>query len=111
MAKGKETMDEFGLGLDATAPVEDVKPAGKKRRMFTIFIDEEENEPNFAKVGVNGNFFQIPRGMDIEVPEEVIEVLKNSVATRLVQTTNPGTGLIESREQSYTRIPYRIVRM
>lgn len=112
MAKGKP-MDEFGLGLDeenveASAPA---AVAPKKRKMYTIFVDEEENQLNYVFVGVNGKGYQIPRGIDVEVPEEVIEVLKNAQATRLVQTTNPVTGLIDSREQTFSRIPYRIVRM
>ncbi len=112
MAKGNAVMDEFGLGLsEDEAPAKSLKSKKESRKMYTIFVDEEENQPNFITVGVNGKVFQIMRGVDVDVPEEVIEVLKNAIATRLVQTTHPVTGLIESREQSFNRVPYRIVRM
>ena len=108
------TMDEFSAGLLEDAPAEDKKAVkGKKseRKLFTIFVDEEEQQPNYITVGVNGKQYQIKRGEDVDVPAEVIEVLKNATAERLVQRTNPVTGAVESTYQKYNRIPYRIVRM
>lgn len=101
--------DEFGLNLEEPVAKKDSKKAPAKK-LYTIFVDEEENQPNFIPVGVNGKQWQIQRGVDVpNVPEEVVEVLRNAVASRLVQTTNPVTGLIETREQSFHRIPWRIV--
>lgn len=101
--------DEFGLNLEEPVSKKDTKkPAAKK--LYTIFVDEEENQSNFIPVSVNGKAYQIQRGVDVHnVPEEVIEVLRNAVAYRLVQTTDPVTGLINTREQSFHRVPWRIV--
>lgn len=97
--------DEFAVPMEQPKKV--VKQAKKS---YTIYIDEEENELNSVKVGVNGKIWQLKRGVDIpDVPEEVIEVLRNAKATRLVQSTNPITGLIDSKTQDFHRIPWRIV--
>lgn len=102
------SVDEFAVDLEE-------KGAGKKgkkssAKLYTIFVDEEENQPNFLTVGVNGKAWQIQRGVDVpNIPEEVIEILRNAVASRLVQTTDPVTGLVNTREQSFHRIPWRIV--
>lgn len=97
--------DEFAV------PVEKAnKVAKSQKKSYTIFIDEEENELNSVKVGVNGKIWQLKRGVDIpDVPEEVIEVLRNAKASRIVQSVNPTTGLIESKTQDFHRIPWRIV--
>lgn len=104
MAKGIVSMDEeFGL-------VEEAPVAKKGKKRYTIFVDEEENAPNFISVGVNGKVWQIMRGVDVPgIPEEVIEVLRNAVAYRLIQTQDPSTGLVNTREQSFHRVPWRIV--
>lgn len=39
-------------------------------------------EQNFQFVGVNGKAYKIMRGVDVEVPPEVAEVLKNSEEAR-----------------------------
>jgi CRISPR/Cas system-associated exonuclease Cas4 (RecB family) len=103
-------MDEFSMGIPAE-PEQEAPKKSAKARMYTIFVDEEENELNFIKVAVNGVPYQIQRGVDVIVPESVVEVLRNAIAERLVQTTNPVTGLIDSKIQNYSRIPWRIVRM
>ena len=104
MAKSMVSLDEeFGLTEE--------QPTGKKvKKRYTIFVDEEENAPNYISVGVNGKAWQIMRGVDVPgIPEEVIEVLKNAVAYRLVQSIDPVTGLVNTREQSFHRVPWRIV--
>lgn len=56
-------------------------------------------------VGVNEKSFLIQRGVDVEVPRPVVEVLKN--ANERVTVQNPKTGELESREtQSY---PFMVV--
>ena len=97
----KGTNDEFLGDLPEVAP---------SRKMYTIFIDEEKGKPNHEFVGVNGNFYQVKRGCDVEVPEEVIGVLRNCVATRYVPTTDPATGAITLTPQQYYSVPFRIVK-
>ncbi|MCD8036972.1 MAG: hypothetical protein LUE88_06325 [Clostridiales bacterium] len=37
-----------------------------------------KTEQNFQFVGVNGKTFQVPKGVTVEVPKPVAEVLKNA---------------------------------
>lgn len=44
----------------------------------TVFLPRaSETEQQFEFVGVNGKFYQVPRGKSVEVPAEVAEVLRN----------------------------------
>lgn len=95
------TNDEFKVDVDNIPTT---------RKMLTIFIDEEKGKPNHEFVGVNGNFFQIKRGVEVEVPEEVVGVLRNSVATRYVPTTDPTTGAITLTPQQYYLTPFRVIK-
>lgn len=92
------------LGLDG---IEAPPAAGpQKQRKAVIFIDMEKGQPNFQFVGVNGKGYQIMRGVEVTVPEEVVEVLQNAVATRSV-TDEEGRVV---GQQDYHAIPYRVLR-
>lgn len=58
------------------APVVETKP----REMVTIRIDNQlgAGGKDHVPVGVNGKVYRIKRGMDVAVPKEVVEVLKNA---------------------------------
>lgn len=51
----------------------------KKEKMVTIhlFRDTERYKDDVI-VGLNGKMYQIKRGMDVEVPEAVAEIIENS---------------------------------
>jgi hypothetical protein len=76
----------------------------------TILVDESEGEANFVFVGVNGKHYQIQRGVEVDVPPNVIEVLSHAVATRLVSVVNPVTGAREMVQRSFLRYPFRVTR-
>lgn len=99
VAKNKEF--ELNIGEAVEVP---------KRKMVTIFIDEEKGKPNYEVVGVNGKMYQIQRGVDVEVPEEVVHVLNNAIATRYVKTVNRTSGLEELVPQNYLLTPFRVIR-
>ena len=52
--------------------------AAKTRRVHLFKDNERYNNDVF--VGVNGKSYLIQRGVDVEVPEEVAEVLEHSAA-------------------------------
>ena len=43
-----------------------------------VNLPRVKGKENYVHVGVNGRFFQIQRGVRVEVPMPVFEVLKNS---------------------------------
>lgn len=48
-------------------------------KMESVFLPRaSETEQQFEFVGVNGKFYQVPRGKVVEVPEAVAEVLRNA---------------------------------
>ena len=87
------------VDLDSSAPEEGV----------TIWIDEVEGLANYETVGVNGKGYQIKRGEPVTVPEAVVEALRNSIATRTIQTRNPVTGVMDYEYRNYSSIPWRKV--
>lgn len=68
--------------------------ASSKAR-YAIIV-EEGTEPNAIQavpVQVNGRAYLIARGKRVEVPTEVVEVLKNAVVDKSISNTDPMTGL------------------
>lgn len=49
----------------------------KKPKMRKVFIPKKSKEDTDQFVAVNGKAYKIPKGKDIEVPEEVAKVLDN----------------------------------
>lgn len=56
----------------------------KDKERFAILIDEarEQGEIDPVPVSINGRMYQIKRGKVVEVPEEVIDVLRNAIEER-----------------------------
>lgn len=75
-----------------------------------IFVDEEKGAPNYIFVGVNGKFYQIKRGVEVPVPQSVVNVLSDSVATCYVPTTDPVTNVITLIPQKRYITPFRVIK-
>lgn len=69
IAELKAKLEAKTVGADATVPEE------KKTVRLHLYKDERINED--VQVFVNGRQYIIQRGVDVEVPLEVAEVLKN----------------------------------
>lgn len=52
-----------------------------KRRTITIHPTEGDAGSDAVAVGVNGYMYQIPRGMPVSIPIEVLDILKNAKTT------------------------------
>jgi hypothetical protein len=72
---------------DIEAPKSEVAGIKKGAKRFTIMIPKalgkEGNEP--VPVGVQGVLYTIPRAVAVDVPEGVVEVLKNAVQDIVTQ--------------------------
>jgi len=87
--------EELGLKLDSRLGVRRIKecindhlnPGQKKekkvRKLVKIMIHKttESTGSSDVQVSVNGNVFLIKRGIEVEVPDYVVGVLKNAVKT------------------------------
>jgi len=109
--------DLMGLGDEKPAPAEpkikggsrtkkEAEPVKEARR--TIIIDEVEGQPNYEVVGVNGVVYQIQRGIETSVPESVVGVLRNAIATKYVKVRR-ADGLEDLQKRNLSSIPWRLV--
>ena len=69
------------------APLRGTFPPGGRQRGKEFFMDKmttimlprgRKNEENFVIVSVNGRSFQIMKGVEVQVPDYVAEVLSNN---------------------------------
>ena len=73
MATNKKPVEEVTEVAAAKAPVDPWK------EKVTIFIPRANNgEANYKIVGVNGRMFKVQRGINVDVPAPVAEVLQHS---------------------------------
>lgn len=75
--------------------------AALKRETYNIIIDEVEGLPGYEFVGVNGEGFQIQRGVPVSVPARVVEALKNAITTAYRKTPHP------TEPGKYDMVPYQ----
>lgn len=78
-------------------------------KKYRISIEEQDGQPNFEKVSVNGVAYQIKRGTVVTVPAGVVEVLEHAIASKLVPEIRPEDGRQIYVEKDYHAIPYRFL--
>lgn len=95
--------------MTADDPVPVMKLTGENRafkdRQRIIIHDGDETESRDVFVSVNGRAFQIQRGVEVDVPLEVIEVLNNAKKARLIQKPGGENVFREVPRFSYTVVP------
>lgn len=90
-------------GLKKTDPPAEPKAPGRTRIMIPSNTGPSGSDDVF--VSVNGRDFLIKRDIEVEVPEEVLSVLKNAVITDYV---TDGDGRI-TRERLVPRFPFQVM--
>lgn len=104
----RERIQKHCADNDMDAPVAKVASKGNKHASYvTINVAKSDKkggaEPAF--VGVQGVGYAIPRGINVDVPKAVVEVLKNAVQEIITQ--DPDTGEMHSEE--VLTYPFQIV--
>ena len=62
----------------------EITPAKEETETIYLFEDDDKySAPLF--VGVNGRFYMVKRGVDVEVPKSVSEIIKNSMVQKKVE--------------------------
>jgi hypothetical protein len=72
----------------------DVALSGEKKTI-TIHTSEAEGGHDAVPIGLNGYMYQVPRGMPVEVPAELVSILENAKVTTYHPAGNGSTELIE----------------
>jgi len=80
----------------------------RKVKKYRIMINEQDGELNYLPVGVNGKVYQIMRGVEVVVPEEVVDVLRNAITDKVIrEPQQDGTIKREVRKVPY--ISYQVL--
>ena len=72
----------------------DIALSGKKKTI-TIHTSDAEGGHDAVPIGLNGYMYQVPRGMPVEVPEELVHILENAKTSTYHPAGNGSTELIE----------------
>lgn len=104
-----QNSEEFGIPGIETNP--NIKKDELGRPYRRIRIEEENEMENFLPVSHNGKTYQIKRGEEVEVPQCVVDILEDAIASRLVEVgQDPVSGNKIKELRDYKRIPYQIIR-
>jgi len=68
--------------LDAPEKPAQRKPKAQAEKTYKIKINEDPLDPRPVQVAVQGVQYVVARGTEVEVPERVVEVLRNAVEIR-----------------------------
>lgn len=107
------TEEDILLSEEEEQAVTEVKKIEKKvtakkgPKMYKIHIDEQAGPDAFPEVfvGVNGKHYLIKRGHEVVVPEGVVNVLKETVVTKILVDPKTGAETIKN----IPRISFRIL--
>jgi hypothetical protein len=87
-----------------------VEEPKKKERKFRLLVQNQEGVDNtpYIVIGVDGKVYQIPRDTEVEVPEQVIDTLKEAVMTLLEQRKDDqGRNIVVARKAP--RFPFHVL--
>lgn len=102
------TNSDLTSGIEKGVPIPESKPrmrsVGSER--VKIVIDESGNpkDSQYVFVSINGRAYQIRRGVEVEVPVEILNVLNDAVESRLIKDADD-----EWTTKSFLRFPFRKV--
>lgn len=82
----------------------DIALSGNKKTI-TIHSSGEEGGQDAVPIGLNGYMYQVPRGVPVEVPEELVHILENA-KTSSYHPAGPGT--TELVERVHNRFAFSV---
>lgn len=80
-----ETKKEEAMKTEAIDNTAEVKKELQRQKKVRILIPSTETQRDDVSVAVNGYAYNIKRDAEVEVPESVVEVLKNARTTTYIQ--------------------------
>lgn len=105
--KAKEAVLKAGKGVMQF--INETRKVLKAQKRRKIVIPSTERDKDAVVVSINGYVYNIPRDKEVEVPEGVVEVLRNAkMKIYTVKTREDGEGN-ELIEQEVARVPFQTV--
>lgn len=84
LQENMENVKEENAQEIAEEEKKEITPAKEETETIYLFEDDDKySAPLF--VGVNGRFYMVKRGVDVEVPKSVSEIIKNSMVQKKVE--------------------------
>ncbi len=83
-----------------------MKLSGEQRRVYIHNGPEDQGGHLYVYVGLNGRSFRIPRMKEVNLPVEVVEILKNAITTEVIQKRDRRTGEVETVFNDIMRFPF-----
>lgn len=84
LQENMENVKEENAQEIAEEEKKETTPAKEETETIYLFEDDDKySAPLF--VGVNGRFYMVKRGVDVEVPKSVSEIIKNSMVQKKVE--------------------------
>lgn len=99
-----EDMSNLDTAVEAAPKVRKVKKPAE--RVKIVLEENDDIPPTGLFVGVNGVSYLIRAGSEVEVPESVVDVLRNAVTS--MPSVDPQTGQVLGYRDRM-RYPFRIV--
>lgn len=85
MANKKLTPKAEEPSTETTPTPKETTTTKKKSNLVKVIFDEQAGvESDDIFLGVNGKHYQIQRGVEVEVPKEVLNVVNESVYTKMM---------------------------
>lgn len=98
-AKQKELAENGELPTETVIRGRKNYPGFSGKRVRIKVAEGQRHEPKYAFVGINGDYeAQIPRGIEVSVPEEVVENLTNGAVITMYETDDNGRPTGETRQ-------------
>jgi hypothetical protein len=92
------------IRAEALSNAANVSRASSKAR-YRIILDEgrDKSDQKRVPVQVNGRAYDLQRGVELDVPEEVVSVLNDAVSGRAEPIEDPRTGILSGVEYVNSR--------
>jgi hypothetical protein len=74
-------------------------------KLYHLTINSTEKDKYAVPVGINGHIFNIPRDIQVIVPEQVVQVLQHCIVDDFALEKSEN-GMIKMKETKYNRIPF-----
>jgi hypothetical protein len=85
------------------------RSSNKERFRIMVYESREKSDPKTVPVGVNGRAYEIKRGVQVDVPQEVVSVLTDAVVGQGVPIVDERTGIEAGVEfVSAARFPFQM---
>lgn len=112
----QEKPDDGEPDEEAAAVAAKAQP-GKQAKAAVVLIHQppapdEESEPDtHCVLGLNGRFYQVKYGEEVEVPYGIYDILKNAKQTKYFAKKNPQTGQMEQHSKVVQRYPFSLISL